>query len=352
MKNNKKCCGKCAAKNNAPKGIEDHGCKGPCGPSGDQLSLDAILSDILKESGDKVCELTDAVATAAKLFKFMLRLLGKARESYDNVEKVMKNKPYTGGVKLDLSGDRVRVVGDSKTESFPNTHAKYLFDELVRQSRYDFSGIDVRGKRAPELDKNDAVAFVIDLFTRTSDKASSTTTVTHQSAAVYAYLDMQKSIREFDRAIGSLVVPPPYKVACERAPGMCESHCRKQGKEGCALDKSKKAEKKPKDKAEDKEAPKPPTIDTIKQSLLFESKYAIPVKRVKVVADHVDTKSRKWVYELRFFQKDYTKSPIDTQSYEAVPFRIGMIGDTWTKAGRRFDKAVEGLRFNTFRKKA
>jgi hypothetical protein len=95
----------------------------------------------------------------------------------------------------------------------------------------------------------------------------------------------------------------------------------------------------------------PPPISQLKRFLLDKSGYRIPVKRFKIVADRVDRKSQKYVYELRFFQKDYTKTPADDQSYERAAFRLPMKGFDEKKTAARFDKAVAGLKFNAFEEK-
>ena len=65
--------------------------------------------------------------------------------------------------------------------------------------------------------------------------------------------------------------------------------------------------------------------------------------------DKTDRKSRKFVYELRFFQKSYKSD--ETQSYERSVLRVRMNGDCDERILDRFDKAVSELRFNEFKEK-
>lgn len=94
-----------------------------------------------------------------------------------------------------------------------------------------------------------------------------------------------------------------------------------------------------------------PAASALKRLLIGGSRYRIPVKRLKVVFDRTDRKSQMYVYELRFFQKDYTKTPADTQSYESAVFRLPMKAFDQKKAIARFDKAVSELKFNEFQER-
>ena len=309
------------------------------------LPLKDVLSDILKDGQEKIRAFSDAAMKAGELLKFLLVQVKDAKQSYDNVERMLKDGNGVSGVKIDMGGPDIKVekMADVKAPEKPSKPATFLFEKMVECSKYDFSGHKVEYCRVPESDKDDGLAFKVCISKESKEHGM--TSVKVHGFVVYAYLDSKRSVDEFDAIVGAFWTDLPLKrkLQCKGDERKCKHPFKEQGKAGkCPVAK----------KAGKEERPQPPTIDAIKRSLLFESKYAIPVKRFKVVADHVDTKSGKWVYELRFFQKDYTKSPIKTQSYETVPFRIRMKGDTWTKAGKRFDRAVENLRFNTFGKKA
>jgi hypothetical protein len=94
-----------------------------------------------------------------------------------------------------------------------------------------------------------------------------------------------------------------------------------------------------------------PAASALKRILIGGSRYRIPVKRLKVMHGRKDAKSRRYVYELRFFQKDYSKTPADTQSYESAVLRIPMKEFDPNSAVSRFDKAVSELKFNEFQER-
>lgn len=206
----------------------------------------------------------------------------------------------------------------------------YMVNRLLESSDYDFSDLDVRFRRRPDLDTDDGVAIEIVVEKGVDGETESYTIV--EMFVTMAYCSFTDSVKEFDR------------------------HARLMSYINLPLKEEKKTELKPKiDKPAEKKArpdgsakkrPAPRPLRVIKECLVRASKYRIPVKRFQIVVDHVDTKSRKYVYELRFFQKDCSKNP--GQPYEPAILRIGFGDDDFVRIAKRFDKIVEGLRFNTF----
>lgn len=314
--------------------------KGVC-----EISPKEAVSEMMKAAGDRLDALRVHATKAAEVLKFLVEGVKAAQQEYETVEafaKALSDGSATLGTSLkidvkkcsDLAGsikdcvDRAMKAGDD--EKGRVTMARMLIDG----SSFRFPDGVVSFRFLEPRNGNAVVEFMFDVGYEQEIPGGKKYTQAHESFDVECRESLKETLADFDSKVAAMRTIRFEKKDCKRR-GCGGKSCR------CSENKQCKDEK-----------PQPPTIDAIKRSLLFESDYAIPVKRFKVVADRVDTKSGKWVYELRFFQKDYTKSPIETQSYEAAPFRISMKGDTWTKAGRRFDKVVESLRFNTFKRKA
>lgn len=162
-------------------------------------------------------------------------------------------------------------------------------------------------------------------------KAAAERVMRRKGGSMLTKKDLERIGREAEAEFGK-------ECVCGGHEKNCKHPCKEQGSTECPI--ARKAGKQ-----------KPMTLSFIKKHLLMGSAFRIPAKRLQVVADRIDRKSQKYVYELRFFQRDYTKSPAETQSYETAPLRIKMRNDDWKSIAKRFDKAVEGLRFNEFPRK-
>ena len=219
---------------------------------------------------------------------------------------------------------------------------EFLIRMLLDKSRYDLSGCEIGYRRVPEYDREGAIAF--DVFVgRMIEKEDETFVVTEMFPFVAYGDDMARSVREFDEELAnSTYFSFDEKRKAEKAPRV--SAARKPAKPRKATGSKKAA------------SPRgaklvPMAVGKLKDILLKLSKYCVSKKRLKVVFDKINRKSGKFEYELRFFQKDYSRSPIETQSYELARFRVPFDKFDETLAVRRFDKVVEGLRFNSFQPK-
>ena len=221
---------------------------------------------------------------------------------------------------------------------------------LLSKSKFDFSKADFRIFRNPAADREDTIAFDVVLFRETPETRfgnASVSTTAMEKRTFHTYSDMAKSVREFDVAVSSMSLCPPFKAGASFngtiAP-IPQCRCKAVRK------RERKADRKEPLRMKKAGDVRPPSIESLKRELLAQSQYKVPYHRLRIVADKDDRKSRKWVYELRFFQRDCTHHK--DQPYEPVPFRIRMDRVIDAKlAGKRFDKAVEGLRFNKFEKK-
>lgn len=216
---------------------------------------------------------------------------------------------------------------------------EFLVRYLVEHSRYSLSGLEhgyrynMGGDRA-----------ALDIFLGKRIEADGVTQVVTEIFTVPLYPDdPARSVKEFDEAISGLsYIRPPLKEATKAKPDVEKAPADPCGK--CRCSKEKAIDKFVKVLTSKK------ALEGFKQFLLKSSKYTVPSTRFKVLFDRTDRKSQKFVYELRFFQGNYRKD--ETQSYESVPLRVRMDGDSGDLIARRFDKAVEGLRFNEFPAKA
>lgn len=332
-------------------------CKKSCECKKTVVTNDTNVKEILKESLEdnrkKVIEYSAMACKAGEVLKFLLQMVKTTKDSYENLAKMLKDgDSMFSGIKVDLSGDVAKFgidVPDPKPAPDPDTKpdfAEVLFRTMVGKSKYDFTGFDVEGRRVPEMDEEGVLAYEIKL-SRSSSMGPCGTKVDTESTIVYAKPRMDETIRDFDRAIGSFVVcrPNQKKTDCEDS-GCCKKDC---GKKCDAVKKpiTLKPSVKPKKGAKRVT----PVIEDLKKTVLECSKYAVPSSRVKFIADHVDPKHGNFVYELRFFQKSYKSVSAETQSYERALLNVRSRGDRDDLIAKRFDKIVEGLRFNEFPKK-
>ena len=207
---------------------------------------------------------------------------------------------------------------------------------LLKGTRFDIDRKDIEFHRAPKYDTKDSIAFGVTVRS-TSEKDGCTESVSESFLlnASQSYVD---TLAAFDKAIAGLEFvkfkEKGVKGPCERPKDECgKCKCKKDKMVGNAVKAltTKKA------------------LDGFKQFLLKNSRYVVPSTRFKVLFDRVDRKSQKFVYELRFFQKNYRKD--ETQSYEMAYLRVRINGDRDDLIVKRFDKAVSELKFNEFQEK-
>lgn len=225
--------------------------------------------------------------------------------------------------------DGVSMLGELE-ERIPakEDDSKRLVKMLMQKSKYDFGKAEYAFVRNKSADTENTVAFDVVVYGETEEEGPDGARVVKtvaQKSTFHTYSSFEKSVKALDATIDSMICRPPLKKACK-----CKGKCKAGKKAGDIL---------------------PPSIESLKRELLAQSQYKVPYHRLRIVADKVDRKSRKWVYELRFFQRDCTHHK--DQPYEPVPFRIrmGKVIDA-RLAGKRFDKAIESLKFNTFDRKS
>lgn len=262
--------------------------------------------------------------------------------------------------------EKARAIADSAKPSEDAVRAvPSLFDMLLSSSKYDFSGIDVKVRRNTGLDSDGRMAYDVSLFKTTESKVDGKarmTSVTEEGTVVFVYPDMKRTVDEFDGKIGAFTFcrPPlkerraqpqiaPLPVKANPYRYVMKTMLKPVDKKAC--EKVKKAAKAAKpDKA--KKAKVVPVIDDLKRTVLECSGYAVPSSRVRFVAYRVDPKHGNFVYEVRFYQKSTKSVPAEKQSYEPAYLNVRMHGDRDDLIAKRFDRIVEGLRFNEFKRKA
>jgi hypothetical protein len=212
-----------------------------------------------------------------------------------------------------------------------------LPEMLLGSTRFKIDPKDIEFRRVPKYDTKDSIAFCVTV--RSSSEKDGCTESVSESFILNVSNNYHDSVAAFDKAISGLeFVKFEEKTAdtckCKKeCAGKCDGKC-KTGKKDVSFSKVLASRK---------------ALEGLKQFLLKGSSYAVPSTRFKVLFDKVDRKSQKFVYELRFFQKNYRKD--ETQSYERALLRIRMDGDCGDLIVKRFDKAVGELRFNEFPKK-
>lgn len=285
-----------------------------------------------------------------------------------------------------------RLAGKERTdESAPA--GKSVSDEsgspLVRRlfagSRYAIDPGEMSAYRHPELDTPYSIAF--EFVARGESKSEGVTVSCQEGFVAFAYRSFEKTVRLFDEKVASMrcvrfltkeEASDPEKRGETAACGPEESPQQPSGDAAEALNRflfsfspagcgnGRTGERKrsgpcdgaggrPAKTSEPARSPasayEPPSASALKRLLIGGSRYRIPVKRLKVMQGRKDTKSQRYVYELRFFQRDYTKTPADTQSYESAVLRIPMKAFDPNSAIARFDKAVSELKFNEFQER-
>lgn len=240
--------------------------------------------------------------------------------------------------------DGVSMLGKLE-EKIPakEDNSKKLITMLMQKSKYDFSKAEYAFVRNKNADTKNTVAFDVVIYGETEEEGPDGAKVVKavaQKSIFHTYSSFEKSVKALDATIDAMFCRPPLKKACKckgKCNGKCKGKCKADRKKPLRMNKACGI--------------LPPTIESLKRELLAQSQYKVPYHRLRIVADKVDRKSRKWVYELRFFQRDCTHHK--DQPYEPVPFRIRMGKVVDAKlAGKRFDKAIESLKFNTFDKKS
>lgn len=242
------------------------------------------------------------------------------------------------------------------------SHAN-LVKTVLRLSRYDMGGYEIAARRNESLDTPNVLGFDIFVGKTVKDQDGERSTLTEMFPARFYRDSFERTVMEFDKSVANLrYLRPPVadkpisrdeydaikekialKPAVKPAKRPCNGNlnkrahpCKEQGKATCPVDKKTMVKM-------------PISLSEIKKNILLHTAFRVPVKRFRIVADRVDRKSQKIVYELRFFQKDPTKHK--DQPYETAPLRIKLGGDDWTSVAKRFDKAVGGLKFNSFERK-
>jgi hypothetical protein len=334
--------------------MKDKCCKGACKCACKDKPNAVVLNDVeqlRKFSGEIYKDMAVRADKLGRMFKalklladFLTEEQNELKTKYEDLNSLLE-KPEAKPEK--------KVVGEDPCET--------LVRALFTRSKYDFSGVEsftFDGNR--DEDTDDTIAFDLVVFRTTSSQADSSSTIvstTAEKRTVYLYPDMNKSVAEFDKAVGSMAFcRPPLKESrpkkeepkCEKT-GKCEHPCKEQGKAGrCPV--SKTITLKPK-VAPCKRKPVVPVIEDMKKTILECSKYAVPSSRVRFVAYRVDPKHGNFVYEVRFYQKSTKSVPVEKQSYEPAYLNVRMYGDRDDLLAKRFDSIVENLRFNDFPEK-
>lgn len=210
---------------------------------------------------------------------------------------------------------------ERKKAEIAENPGEFLVSYMLNRSKYDFSGFEV-GYR-PSAESEDPLVF--DIYVGKKSDADGVTQVVTEIFTTTLYGDdPAKSVAEFDRHVGELAyIRPPLKPV-DKPVG------------------------KPAAKPQPKKGKIRPVVDDLKKTVLECSKYAVPSSRVKFVYDREDKKHRNHVYEVRFFQKSYKSASAETQSYERAELNVRSGGDRDDLVAKRFDKLVEGLKFNEF----
>jgi len=310
-----------------------HACKKACVCKNDHdgakvpFDVDAVVRKMFDDNRRKAGEYADA----AKKLEGVMRFLSREAQSCADVCKALSGMVVEGGKE---------TAGCAGYDP-----ADRMFRIMVERSKFDFSGFDVSGRRVPELDDGNSVSFAVSVGKTEKDDAG-TTRVCSESAIVRVTPILEDSIAAFDTAVSSFtVMRPPLKAKPKPTKDESVDLAKDGGKE------FKKPVKKPTAKPKVKKQRVTPMIDDLKKTVLECSKYAVPSSRVKFVASHVDVKHGNFVYEVQFFQKSYKSVPADKQSYEPAYLNVRIGGDRDDLIAKRFDKIVEGLKFNSFESK-
>lgn len=326
--------------------MKDKRCNGACKCACKDKPKAVVLNDveqlrrfsgaIYKGMADRADKLGRAFKALKLLADFLTEEQNELKTRYEDLNGILGKKPCN-------EKPERKVVGEEPCE----TLARMLFT----RSKYDFSGVEgFTFDRNRDEDTDDTIAFDLVVFksdTSQADTASTIVATTAEKRTVYLYPDMDKSVAEFDKAVGSMAFcRPPLKKSCvKKDEPKCEKKCEKK----C----SKPANPitlKPK-VAPCRRKPVVPVIEDLKKTILECSRYAVPSSRVRFVAFRVDPKHGNFVYEVRFYQKSTKSVPVEKQSYEPAYLNVRMYGDRDDLLAKRFDSIVENLRFNDFPEK-
>jgi len=369
-------------------------CGASCATSVDGKKAEEVMQAMANFAQRKLDTLSSISVKAADTLKYVLTELNEAKRA---VEELKFNKPelVRNTVKVNRVEDAAKYIGSilanepkwmkepegprgPKGESGKNgmDHTDFpLIQMLFAKSKYAIDPGEMSAYRRPEMDTEGGLAY--EFVANVEQKVDMATLVYHESFIAFLYDCMDKTVRLFDEKVGSmrgvqfLTKEQNAKNLKERKEAVeyyhkAEPVVREFLSRDAPFDKSdvderlKELERASKKKCsrcrchKDKKVENaviflksPPQLKGFKEYLLDNSRYAIPSTRFQILADHVDRKSQKFVYELRFFQTNFRK----TDSYESVPFRVRMNGDCDELILKRFDKAVADLKFNTFKEK-
>ena len=370
-------------------------CGASCATSVEGGEADRVLREMAGFAQHKLDTLASISVKAADVLKYVLTELNEAKRA---VEELRFNRPelVKNTVKVNSVEEAAKYIGsiledepkgpcagmcpkgEPGKSGMDHTDSP-LIQMLFAKSKYAIDPGEMSAYRRPELDTDGVLAY--EFVANVERKSELATFVYHESFVAFLYDCMDKTVRLFDEKVANLkgvqfltkeqneknlkerreaveyykkAEPVVREFISRDAPfdksdvderikeleGKCAKKCSKKcGKCRCHKDK----------KVENAVIflKSPPQLKGFKEYLLDNSKYAIPSTRFQILADHVDRKSQKFVYELRFFQANFRK----TDSYESVPFRVKMNGDCDERILRRFDKAVADLKFNTFKEK-
>lgn len=347
----------------------------------------AIMEEVRSDLQHRMDTLTSISVKAADVLKYVLTELDAFKRHADrlNSSKVvdaveMPNLDaavkYIGGILEDEPKGPCAGIcpkGEPGPDGDDHTGSE-LIQKLFDGSKYAIDRGEMSAYRRSNLDTDDGLAY--EFVASVEQRNETATYVYHESFIAFLYASFAKTVRLFDEKVASLKgiqfltkeenarnlkerkeAVEYYKKAepvvrdlikekvdvtkesiDERIGRKCPGKCGK-----CKCHKDKAVDKFVKVLTSKK------ALEGFKQFLLKSSKHEIPSTRLQVLFDRTDRKSQKFVYELRFFQRSYRKD--ETQSYESVPLRVRMDGDSGDLIAKRFDKAVSELRFNEFTEK-
>lgn len=224
--------------------------------------------------------------------------------------------------------------------SFEDITDTDMIKMLFAKSKYKIDPGEMVVIRTPDADTKDAIAVKCIAKCDNVDAGPDMKANVREAFSLLLTKNMKESVDMFDKCLDGMKLLH-YEKKCA---GECKAKC--DGK--CC--KAKPIAMKPKVKPAKAVnfVDTPPKLKEFKDFLLKYSKYDIPSSRFQILADRVDRKSQKYVYELRFYQKSYKSVPADKRSYETSVLRVRMNGDRTERILDRFDKAVGELKFNSF----
>ena len=358
--------------------MKENECGASCATSVDQKEADEVLREMAGFAQRRLDTLSSISVKAADVLKYLLIELNEAKRT---VEELKFNKPelVKSAVKVDSVEEAAKYISsilddEPKGPKGPKGEAGKcgmdltdtpLVQMLFAKSKYAIDPGEMTAYRHPEMDTEDGMAY--EFVANVERKSEMATFVYRESFIAFLYGQMDKTVRLFDEKVASL---RGVQFLTKEQVGKTEPVVHESTTRDAVFDRSdidervseleKKCSEKSEKKCEkcrchrDKKVENaviflksPPQLKGFKEYLLDNSRYAIPSTRLQILADHVDRKSQKFVYELRFFQTNFRKA----ESYESVPFRVRMNGDRDERILKRFDKAVADLKFNTFKEK-